>query len=424
MKHLNVDVPFGLDAPILEILLADIAIRVELSPGKHQLAVNRYKAVADYLERDDSSLRGLIVLFYPQGSMPIGATIESWRRDNGHDIDIVAELRLPRSMSPAAVLDSLFRSINGFPGSRYYGMVERQTRCVTVHYSDGMHLDITPSTYDQLKLERESIIFHAKPEQPPSAHSRHIINSYAFVRWVQERTPIDLEPAFAKAYWERALAYERKIRAAHQEEVPEHSTEAGGKSVAIVALQLMKRNRNVRYQALRRTGRIPPSVMLSKLAAEVATPGHSITEGLIHLAKHVRDILQKSQRRGQLLDVRNPCCSKDKFTDRWPEDLTVQRTYLDDVEEFCTQLAELAEGTLSLNEMRESLTLMFGEEPTASTVHDYMANMGSEISQGRRQVGKRGGIILTGTAATSSTPAHTFYDGIYKACGDEPFDSK
>ena len=75
--------------------------------------------------------------------MAIRATIKSHRRDDGFDIDIVAELLLHGALTPAQVLDLLYEAINGPSGSMYHGMVERQTRCVTVRYADGMHLDIT-----------------------------------------------------------------------------------------------------------------------------------------------------------------------------------------------------------------------------------------------------------------------------------------
>jgi hypothetical protein len=65
--------------------------------------------------------------------MAIRATILSRKRTDGFDIDIVAELILPPETSPAVVLDLLFEAINGPPGSRFHGKVERRTRCVTVY---------------------------------------------------------------------------------------------------------------------------------------------------------------------------------------------------------------------------------------------------------------------------------------------------
>jgi hypothetical protein len=171
----------GSSAPIGEILLAETAIRIELPPSLHRLAVERYEALRKYIERDASPLAGRVRIFYPQGSMAIRATIRSRKREEGFDIDIVAELILPLGTAPGAVLDLLFAAINGEKGSLYHGKVERNTRCVTIHYEDGMHLDITPSLLVDEYDPRMSVIFHAKAEERPAAHRRLEMNSYAFV---------------------------------------------------------------------------------------------------------------------------------------------------------------------------------------------------------------------------------------------------
>jgi hypothetical protein len=118
----------------------------------------------------------------------------------------VAELILPAGTAPCAVLDVLFEAINGPPSSPYHGKVERQTRCVTVYYVDGMHLDITPTLLVDERDPCRSILFHAKPSEPASAHRRLLMNSFAFCEWFNERTPVDL--AFARAYGGQVKALE------------------------------------------------------------------------------------------------------------------------------------------------------------------------------------------------------------------------
>ena len=191
MNRFNHSPPLGSSAPIGEILLAETALRVELPPSLHRLAIERYEALRKYIERAGSPLADRVRIFYPQGSMAIRATIRSRKREEGFDIDIAAELILPLSMSPSEVLDLLFAAINGKAGSLYHGKVERNTRCVAVHYEDGMHLDITPSILVDERDPRKSVIFHAKSQRPTASRRRLIMNSYAFVEWFKLRTPID-----------------------------------------------------------------------------------------------------------------------------------------------------------------------------------------------------------------------------------------
>lgn len=408
--------PLGPTAPVGEILLAGTAIRIELPPSLHQLAVDRYEAIRKHIERPDSPLHDRVRIFYPQGSMAIRATIKSRKRSEGFDIDIVAELILPLSMTPAQVLDLLFEAINGPTGSRYNGMVERQTRCVTVYYADGMHLDVTPTILVNEHDPRLSCLHHAKPEEPPTKHERRLMNSYSFCEWFNVLTPADIR--FAQAYAKRAAAFDQRvIRAdADVKPVPAHSTIEGGKSATVVALQLLKRNRNLRYEK-RKGARLPPSVMMAKIAAETSAPGASIAGALEAIAGTIQSALETAEREARLVDVRNPRCHDEQFTDRWPENRDAQRLYIEDLKQLRMQLAALMSERLMLDEKRSLLVAMFGEGPAQSTVDEYAASIGKSIQSGDRLVSPIGRVV-PGTAAAApfilkSGPAqprpHTFY---------------
>ncbi len=415
-KHL----PLGSDAPLGEILLAETAIRIELPPSKHKLACDRYEAVRNYIERDDSPLYGRVGYFYPQGSMAIRATIQSRRRGDGFDIDIVAELLVSPALSPAEVLDLLFAAINGPRGSRYYGMVERQTRCVTVYYEDGMHLDITPARLLSALDPRLSHIFHAKPEEPTSEHKRLLMNSWAFCEHFNACTPADID--FAKAYGQLVRSRDQMVvmDAAGVKEVPAHSTTEGEKSAAVVALQLLKRNRNIKYIP-RKNVRMPPSVFLAKITADTARPGSSIGQALQTLSGAVLAELETAETHGQLIDVQNPKCPGEHYTDRWPENRAAQRLYIEDIKVFRKQLAAILSPDFTLDQKRDLLIAMFGEGPAMAVVKDYAERLGRSIQTGTRSVALTGRIIpAVVAAAASSVPAaaqfrgHTFYGDHWK----------
>lgn len=403
--------PLGLGAPLGEILLAETAIKIELPPSLHRLAVERYDAVRRHIERTDSPLMDKVGLFYPQGSMAIRATIKARKREDGYDIDIIAELLLPSSTAPAKVLDLLFQAVNGLPGSLYFGNVVQQTRCVTVLYEDGMHLDITPSLLLDETDPRKSHIFHAKPEEPASAHKRLLMNTYAFIEWFNQRAPIDL--TFTEAYAKRVLAHDRMVMkaAAPAEPVPDHSSKEGGKSSVVVALQLLKRNRNLRYA--KRDGRMPPSVMMACFAGHAAAPGNSISGALQVIVNHMLHELGTAQAAGKLVDVRNPECLEESFTDRWPENLDAQKTYINDLKAFSHQLSLLMNEDLALDKKRNLLIDMFGEGPGAAVIDEYAEQLAHGIRDGSRRIAPSGRVVVGATAASASiirpAPAHTFY---------------
>lgn len=407
MNKIVSDLPLGATAPLAEILLADTAIKVELPPSQHMIAIERYEAVRTYIEREGSLLRGLVALFYPQGSMAISATIRAKRRDDGYDIDIIAELLLAIGTPPAVVLDLLFKALRGEPGSRYYDMVKRQTRCVTIYYADGMHLDVTPSILVNEQDPRRSNIFHAKPGAPHEDKTLEM-NSHAFARHFRDLTPVDF--LFASAYAKRAWLADAALAKAEAEEVPPHSSELGGKSTSVVALQLLKRNRNILYQP-RTSLRMPPSAMMSCLTAEVAVPGRSIGAALVVISTHILTSLEQAQAAGKLVDVRNPKCSSERFTDRWPENLAAQDLYIRDLRRFQGQLAELMDPARSLKEKGDLLAAMFGEQPARDVIRDYNLRIGQSVQSGQRLIGAGGG-VLVGAPAVAKAPAvkpHTFY---------------
>jgi hypothetical protein len=119
-----------------------------------------------------------------------------------------------------------------------------------------MHLDITPSELLDEHDPRRSHIFHAKPEEPATLHRRIVMNCWGFCDWFNMQTPANLH--FEQAYAKRAMRFEklRILADADVKPVPAHSAIEGAKSSSVVALQLLKGNRNLKY-ASRKGQRFP-----------------------------------------------------------------------------------------------------------------------------------------------------------------------
>jgi len=204
--------PFG---DPLDAILAEIAINLQLPPGLHAKAVERYNLVCRYIDRQGSPLEGRVASFYPQGSMAIDATISTRGTDDEYDIDAVAEI-MGGYEGPEALLDLLERALKDYPVSR----IERKTRCITLYYADGMHLDVTPARRRAIK-EKQGVIAHAKQGQP-SEHRYVPMNAFAFCEWYNNRTPVEERFAIAlnhQLYAKHGMAFD----AAEIEEVPEQT---------------------------------------------------------------------------------------------------------------------------------------------------------------------------------------------------------
>ena len=292
----------NLGAPFAEppdALLADIAIRIQLSQTAYRKAVQRYQALSDWIEREGSPLAQRVELSYPQGSMAIGAAIASKLTKDDFDLDFVLQVACS-SRTPQQILDLLFKAINGEPGSRYHGKARRRTRCVTVKYAD-LHLDVTPAERRENTPERESWIFHHRPPENPGR--RVIANPYGFAEWFKRCTP---DTDFGAAYASRVNQYEQGwFLAAESEPVPPNEP-LPQKPLAVVALQLLKRWRNVQYQ--RRSGRKPPSIVMSKLVADTAGRTNTLSAEMLHQAQSMLSFFEQAHRGGILVHISNPVC--------------------------------------------------------------------------------------------------------------------
>ena len=383
---------------VVDSLLADVAIRIQLSKTNFDKAVSRYKAVSEWIEHDTSSLKDRVERFYPQGSMAIGATIASRLRTDEFDIDVAAQLGLAVSVSPKTALDVLFEAIKGEPGSRYFSMVERNTRCVTVNYDDRMHLDVTPTLRRQGTPPRESWIFSQRPETPNDPGERLIANPYGFAEWFKDKTPPDYE--FSKIFEGRASQYESLLlKSADSEPVPPQQPPFQ-KSRAVVVLQLLKRWRNVQYDT--RDGRRPPSIVIAKLVADASDGDRSLSQELVHQARHMLSVVKGQHDRRRLIHMANPKCQEDILTDRWPESWVDQGVFVNDLRGLIQNLERLS-GEIVLKEIQEIMIDLFGESPAREIITVFARDYGQEIRRGRSNHSTDTGKLVTPAYEPTST---------------------
>lgn len=403
---------------VRDVLLADVAIRIQLSPTNHRIAVERVDTLAAWLDRPGSELAGRVRIVYAQGSMAIHATIAACLKRDEFDIDVIVQIDLPPEATAQQALDLLYRVIKGEKGSRYYSMTKRNTRCVTVEYAD-MHVDLTPAELLPRRDPRVSDIFHHRPEEPHTCGERIVANPFGFAEWFNAVTPRAV--AFEQFFEARSRQMEPMFEAAETEEVPK-PIPAYLKPPTVIAHQLMKRYRNVRYDA--RTGRRPPTVLLACLMAQFAgTSGRPFAE-LLHQARTVARYFQEHHARAKLVRVVNPRCPEDIFTDRWPASLQEQQVFTDDLSLLVAEL-ERVERDPDLEVIAEVFARLFGEEVSKTVIREFVDRSGESIaggkllterSSGRIDLGGSG--IVTGVGATlaatrvesvRSAPRHTFY---------------
>ncbi len=354
---------------VLDVMLADIAVRIQLSPTDYQAAVGHYEAINEWIDRVESPIHGRVQLLYPQGGFMIGATTARHSTDADFDIDVMAQIAWPSNIDPEIALATLHAAIRGDRGSRYYDKAERKTRCSTVHYL-GMHLDLTPAIRLVQREEKTSYIFHSKPSDPNEPKLTLLANPHGFGQWFLMNAPA--EEVFGLYVEKAALDYDRAMRLlakADADEVPEQLP-AYRKSRAVISLQLIKRWRNLAYDRRHAKLRLPPSVLLAYYVAINANKTHTLADELIHQVTSIIAALQAAERAYRTVREFNPTCREDELTDRWPADLAEQRVFIDELKAFAVQLYRLRDG-VPLAEMQRILEELFGERPARDAVRKY-----------------------------------------------------
>ena len=394
----------GFTPDLADILLADVAIRIQLSKTGHDKAVDRFDTMKDWIDREGSPLRGLVSLLYGQGSMAISSTVARVSERDEYDIDVIVDLAIRPDSSPQSVLDTLHDAVRGERGSRYWGKTVRHSRCVCVSYEDGMHIDLTPALRLAGLPDRTSVIFHSKPDDPAVPDQHLQANPWGLADWFNSQTRIEAD--FAKFFAERADDYARRIDGrAPAEDVPGRKR-ADQKSRALIALQLIKRWRNVLFDQRERAKlRRPPSVLLTKLIGDNANQTRSLAEELEHQAMCMLARFEYEVSRNRKIVEVNPRCPQDVLTDRWPESMGDQKLMVDDLKDFVVKVSRLRSGKLDLAQMTAILEGLFGQRPVRNAVDDYLASM----APGRtgRMVTPSGRVLAPAAGIASPSSANT-----------------
>jgi hypothetical protein len=110
---------------------------------------------------------------------------------------------------------------------------------------------------------------------------------------------------------------------------------------AVVALQLIKRWRNLAYDRRHSTLKRPPSVLLAFYVATHANQTTTLADELSHQLERLIAVLDAAERQCHTVVAFNPTCREDKLTDRWPCDLDEQRVFIDELTAFAAKLNRL-----------------------------------------------------------------------------------
>jgi Second Messenger Oligonucleotide or Dinucleotide Synthetase domain len=400
----------------LDELLLDVATIIEPSNADRKIIDRRYRSLKTHLERPASQLSKYLKedesRIYSQGSVSVSSVIISGDEDDRFDVDAIVEFETPQDWSSKKPLDVLYEALQGFPSAE---SIVRNTRCVTVNFAF-MHLDVTiMDPHTEPRYERVGSIFHS-PDKGDSY--RVTSNPFGFATWFR-----------SSVFFQQGVgSFAERIAKRRVESFVDRLTEADKKAAdqdalppmlpprfdaqQVVALKLMKRYLNLRYSSLE--VRKPPSIYITKKAADCGFEPMGLTEQLIRLAESVRSQMDLSLSVARGPDERNPECFEDRLNDRWPETQEDRFTLHASMINLIAGIESAKKSSFA--DIVTWISKTFGERVTSRSVENHLSRRGAEKNA---SVMKGTGMIIPSTVAaspivsnlSSPIPRHNFHNG-------------
>jgi len=236
-------------------------------------------------------------------------------------------------------------------------------------------------------------LFHHKADTGESYKKE--VNPKAFTNHFNAN--IATSEIFADRFWKRRMLVEALAEKAETQPMPAQLP-LEEKSPRLLAIQLLKRFRDVQYRAKDRKERglkKPPSVVIAAKALEAGPMSDSLATELRTVARHFITAIRDAEGRGETLRVFNPAHPADEFTDRWPESRETQRLWLADLNRLVRAVDALSSPTFDPDEAHRLLEELFGEALAEYAIAKHFAGQSEAAKVNRLGLSATGGIRPT-----------------------------
>lgn len=324
-------------------LLENISNELDISESHYKQAEERYKAIGNWLGRDESIVAEYNPDIYPQGSFTLGTIIKPISDAEEYDIDLVCVLNLTKDQVTQKYLKELVGDeIKGYARAKNMNSSPKEgKRCWTLNYADSaqFHMDILPALPDgdsfQILLENKGLSANWSELAIAITDKTHYSydridddwlcsNPKGFVEWFKERMKVA-----TMRQKERLLLLEKY---ASIEEIPEYRV----KTPLQRTIQILKRHRDTRFVGHEMESEKPISMIVTTLSAKLyqneedvystlkniveklyvyaglLQPGYTLNENLasLHLIEKKSD---------GTWSIPNPVNPDENFADHWHE---------------------------------------------------------------------------------------------------------
>jgi len=379
--------------------LLKIIENLDISPSLYKNACDKYKSLAEYLNR-----HGLDADIYPQGSFALGTVIRPYAKDEekDYDLDFICQVSCTREeITPSELRSQISDILNS--SDLYGGKLFEYDECFTIKYADiggiGFSIDIVPAAAETELNKRELRIMSSNPDLIETAiaiprHSQQKVynwitnNPLGYRTWFDEiNEPFSMisSPVYRQSLFQAYPTVYASI-----EEIPVEMERTAMQRV----IQILKYHRDVYFSRVHNGDELKPiSAIINTIVTEIAktaNPYSSVFELLKYVldemviySQHLklsasdftriygeRNVFNKSE--GKWV-IQNPANPKDNLANKWNSNPAIPQRFFQWVNTARKQLIDSLE--LSDEDFRAHAEAAFGYNTVSKVWKDKYNNV-------------------------------------------------
>jgi hypothetical protein len=366
---------------------------ISIPAGVYQKAIERYTAVAKFLDDPETTVGSWRPDIYIQGSAALGTANKPPGRDD-FDFDVTCETQPPNSMAAMGVRNALEKRLR--EDANYSRMLNTEkNRCLRLDYAkeEQFHLDIVVGRSATWVSTTGTGI------QVPDRQIAQWVWSdpKGFIAWFEGRRNLIVRATYLHERNQKTLITASADPAPEQPELTE-------KLPLQWVIQIMKRHRDLRFVGPAAED-APISIILTTLAAKAYAGEANLDDAIAGITDRLLDQFDDTER----WLVCNPVIPRENFADKWPAKPQRRQAFLDWYEQFKRDVGVYLNAT-KIGTIAESLGALVGERAKVRAFSAHSELMNEKQRRGQLGVIGKAATIVPATVPGSKTiPAHTNY---------------
>lgn len=327
-------------------VLEKIADALDISQSQYEEAESRYKALGDWLDRNESTLSRYEPAISLQGSFLLGTVIRPLNDADEYDIDLVCLLKASkREFTQKSLKEAVGYEVEGYVNAQNMkNPLEENQYCWTLHYAEStrFHMDVLPALPDAQRYQRKlqqlgysslakdsalsgqsiAITDNTLPQYAYPTEDWPQSNPMGYAAWFRNRMIIQLteqKRAFARRQ-ETTAGIDETIITASVDEIPDYKV----KTPLQRAVQLLKRHRDSMFAV--DGEHKPSSIIITTLAGHSYNEEPTIAGALTSI---LRNMEQHIDYRGDEVWIENPVDPAENLADKWSKEPKKHRNFYD-----------------------------------------------------------------------------------------------